>query len=129
MHNNKAICISAKEGSLTALVYKVLTVAEWGTFAKSGQFGGSKHDQRDGFIHMCSGPQLFGTLEKHYAKIDQIVLVGFESRAFGKDLKWEISRGDEKFPHLYSDLPFSALVNVHRLAQTLKGGFVLPLEV
>jgi len=114
---------------LSEVIYKILTMDEWSDYAKSGTFSGSEHDQRDGFIHMCSGPQLAGTLAKHYDKIDHIILVGIDTSACGSDLKWEVSRGGEKFPHLYADLPFSALVNAHRLAQTPKKGFVLPLEL
>ena len=121
--------MSAKEAELSKLIYKILTSSQWDIFARSGQFGGSEHDLSDGFIHMCSGPQLQDTLDKHYATSNEIILVGFDESSFDHELKWEISRGGEKFPHFYSDLPFSALVNVHRLAQTQKGGFVLPRAI
>ena len=114
---------------MTSLIYKILTPSQWDEFSQSGQFGGSEHDKRDGFIHMCSGPQLQGTLDKHYANSSEIVLAGFEDQSFDNALKWEISRGGEKFPHLYAELSFSALVNMHRLAQTQKDGFVLPFGI
>lgn len=111
---------------MTQLIYKILTLTQWDQFARSGSFGGSEHDQRDGFIHLCSGAQVRGTLDKHYKNIESVILVGFEEGPFGRALKWEISRGGEKFPHLYTDLSFSALVNAHRLAHTPHIGFELP---
>lgn len=110
------------------MIYKILTPEQWVEFAQKGHFAGSEHDKRDGFIHMCSGAQLAGTLAKHYVNVAEIVLVGFSAEGFSHDLKWEVSRGGEKFPHLYADLPFYALVNAHKLAQTPGKGFVLPSE-
>lgn len=114
---------------MTELIHKILTEDQWSTFARAGHFDGSAHDRRDGFIHMCSGPQLQGTLDKHYADVQKVYLVSFMATGLGNDLKWEISRGGEKFPHLYIGLPFSALVKVHRLAQTQPCGFVLPRDL
>ncbi|NNC37130.1 MAG: DUF952 domain-containing protein [Acidimicrobiales bacterium] len=113
---------------MTELIYKILTEDQWNHFARSANFEGSEHDKQDGFIHLCSMHQLKGTLDKHYSEIDTVILVGLDGHAFDARLKWEVSRGGEKFPHLYCDLSFSALVNMHRLDQT-PDGFELPYNL
>ena len=37
------------------------------------------------------------------------MLVAVETETFGSQLRWEISRGGRQFPHLYGELPLSAV--------------------
>ena len=61
-------------------------------------------DQRDGFIHFSTRPQLQGTLDKHYKTQEKVVIARFDPQALGPELRWEMSRGGQKFPHLYAKL-------------------------
>ena len=109
------------------MIYKIFRSAEWSEFTKAGSFGGSVHDQRDGFIHMCARSQLSGTLAKHFSGDDELVLAAF-NESHVKNLKWEISRGGEKFPHIYGPLPRSALDGDWPLVKNGDGVFVLPFK-
>lgn len=73
-------------------------------------FRGSPDDRRDGFIHFSTAEQTLGTYEKYFAGAPGLVLAAIEAEALGPGLKWEPSRGGALFPHLYGDLPLSAVL-------------------
>ena len=85
-------------------VFKIATAAEWAHAVEAGRYTGSPDDLRDGFIHFSSRHQLAGTLERHFAGRNSLVLVCVNAAALGDALKWEASRGGDLFPHLYRDL-------------------------
>jgi uncharacterized protein (DUF952 family) len=86
------------------IVFKIATVTQWSDAVARGAFDGSKDDQRDGFIHLSAAHQLTGTLTKHFHGQPDLVLIAFSTADLGADLKWEVSRGGEPFPHLYAPL-------------------------
>ena len=110
------------------MIYKIFRPEEWAAFVTDGQFTGSPHDRRDGFIHMCAGKQLAGTLAKHYGSVNRITLAWFECDNV-EDLKWEVSRGGEKFPHIYNALPHASLDGHRQLVQNSEGIFELPMDI
>jgi uncharacterized protein (DUF952 family) len=93
-------------------IYKVLRNAEWVEAQASGVFAGSPDDIRDGFIHFSTAEQLKGTLERHFAGEENLVVLEVEAQALGEALRWEPSRGGALFPHLYGGLPIAAVSRV-----------------
>jgi uncharacterized protein (DUF952 family) len=93
-------------------IYKVLRGAQWSQAQASGSFAGSPDDARDGFIHFSTAEQLQGTLERHFAGEQNLVVLEVEAAALGDALRWEPSRGGALFPHLYGDLPVAAVSRV-----------------
>ncbi len=91
-------------------VYKVLTEVAFSEAMGKGHFLGSADDRRDGFIHLSAADQLEGTLAKHFAKQDGLMLLALDPARLGPQLKWEASRGGALFPHLYASLDLSALL-------------------
>jgi uncharacterized protein (DUF952 family) len=85
-------------------VYKILTPAQWAALAETGVFAGSAHDRRDGYIHLSTGAQVLGTLEKHYVVAPQVWIAEVNAQAVARSLRWEPSRGGALFPHLYAPL-------------------------
>ena len=92
-----------------ARIYKVLRPQEWAEAQARGFFAGSADDVRDGFIHFSTAEQLEGTIERHFAGAADIVVLEIDGARLAEDLKWEPSRGGALFPHLYGDLPLSAV--------------------
>lgn len=88
-------------------VYKVLTRNEWEVLQAQGSSLGSPTDQSDGYIHLSLASQVKGTLDKHYADQPELVLITVQAQRLGSRLKWERSREEELFPHLYAELPLS----------------------
>jgi uncharacterized protein (DUF952 family) len=94
------------------LIYKVLRPAEWAEMQAAGLFSGSRDDLRDGFIHLSTPDQLPATIERHFAGERELVVLEIDPESLSEQLKWEPSRGGAMFPHLYADLPLSAVLRV-----------------
>lgn len=58
----------------------------------------------EGFVHCSTRDQLAGTIERHFARLDSLVLLELDPEAVAIDLRWEESRPGERFPHLYRPL-------------------------
>lgn len=107
------------------MIFKIFRPSEWHAFAESGEFAGSADDIRDGFIHFSYADQVAGTLERHFANDEMIVLVAFDEAAFGDALKAEASRGGALFPHIYGTVTKQGITAWARLQRGHRG-FSLP---
>jgi uncharacterized protein (DUF952 family) len=107
-------------------VYKILTADAFKKAAREGQFTGSPDDTRDGFIHLSAAHQLEGTLAKHFAGQDGLLLLALDPDRLGASLKWEVSRGGELFPHLYAPLDLAAMLWAEALPLGSDGRHILP---
>ncbi|QMW23460.1 DUF952 domain-containing protein [Sandaracinobacteroides saxicola] len=85
-------------------IVKIFRAAEWAAFQATGRFAGSADDVRDGFIHLSTGEQVAGTLERHFKGETQLILAELALDEDDPTLKWEVSRGGTRFPHLYRAL-------------------------
>ncbi|MCC2096683.1 MAG: DUF952 domain-containing protein [Hyphomicrobiales bacterium] len=83
------------------LVYKIATAEQWAAAQTAGVFAGAPVDLADGFIHFSTASQTRETAARHFAGADGLVLAALDADALGADLKWEVSRGGDLFPHLY----------------------------
>ena len=92
---------------MTPLIYKIAPAALWREAVEKGSFSGSPIDLQDGFIHFSTAAQVHDTAAKHCAGVEALVLVAVSTT--GLDLRWEPSRGGDLFPHLYDELPLSAV--------------------
>jgi uncharacterized protein (DUF952 family) len=92
------------------LVFKILANAEWRAAESDGIFGGAAADRADGYIHLSTAEQAPETAAKWFAGRDDLTLVAIDAASLGAALVWEPSRGGALFPHLYADLPLSAVV-------------------
>ena len=86
------------------LIYKITTVDVWAEALAHGVFVGSPDDVRDGYIHLSAGHQLAATARKYFSGVAELLLVAFQPKALGDELKWEPSRGGDLFPHYYGAL-------------------------
>ncbi len=91
------------------IIYKVLRPEEWRDFSACDLYAGSPDDVRDGFIHFSTEGQVRETVAKYFANVEGLKLLAYRTADLGNDLKWEESRGDELFPHLYAQLPRAAV--------------------
>ena len=111
------------------MIFKIVRRQEWAEAEKSGAFKGSLDDKRDGFIHFSAAHQLRGTLEKHFAHEDGLLLVACDPSVLGQSLKWEVSRGGDKFPHLYGDLPLTLVGSITEIRRDASGRPILPPQI
>jgi ornithine lipid ester-linked acyl 2-hydroxylase len=89
--------------------FKILTADQWTAFERDGVFSGAPIDLTDGYIHLSTRDQLEETLAKHFAGQDNLVVAEIDLTALGDTVRWEVSRGDQLFPHIYGVLPMSAV--------------------
>ncbi len=97
------------------VVFKICSLGEWAAAEVAGRFAGSAVDRKDGFIHFSSAAQVRETAAKHFRGLDELVLVAVDADQLGEKLVWEPSRGGDLFPHLYGELPVSAVLWVKPL--------------
>jgi uncharacterized protein (DUF952 family) len=106
--------------------YKVLTAPQMAQFLAEGVFRGAPVDLADGYIHLSALPQLAETVDKHFAGQSDLFIATVDLLALGDAVRWEVSRGGALFPHVYADLPLSAVVAHGALVRDGDGGVVLP---
>jgi uncharacterized protein (DUF952 family) len=107
-------------------IYKICPASAWREAERQGVFRGSPVDLRDGFIHFSTASQVTETARKHFAGQDGLFLVAVDADALGDALKWEPSRNDELFPHLYGELDFGAVAAVDPLRTRADGFHDIP---
>ena len=56
-------------------IFKVIDKDEWLKAKQSGTYGGSEKDLKDGYIHFSEEDQVEETLNKHYPKKENLVLL------------------------------------------------------
>ena len=75
-----------------------------------------------GFLHLCTPVQLPFVLEMHFAGQSGLVVLHLDA-ALLADVRWEVSEpGMDPFPHLYGQLPASAV----KAAEPLRSHTTLP---
>ena len=107
-------------------IYKICSASAWREAERSGVYRGSADDARDGFIHFSTASQLDGTARKHFAGQRDLLLVEVDAAALGDALRWERSRNDELFPHLYGELDLGAVRDVYDLPARSDGYHDIP---
>lgn len=85
-------------------IYKILRADEWSALRAQKETKGAPIDVTDGFVHFSTAAQARETAAKHFAEAEGLYLAALDSEALGDALKWEVSRGDALFPHLYGPL-------------------------
>jgi len=89
--------------------FKIVDAAEWTVAVAAGRYGGSAVDLADGYIHLSAQDQLAGTVSKHYAGRQSLLLLTVDLTVLGETIVWEPSRDGALFPHIYGPLPVAAV--------------------
>ena len=92
-----------------AIAYKIIDAAEWRGAVAEGAYAGSAVDLADGYIHLSTAAQLEETARKHYAGRENLMLLTVDLKSLEDTVVWEPSRGGALFPHIYGDLPVTAV--------------------
>jgi len=94
------------------IIYKITPASAWREAERQGVYRGSPDDLRDGYIHFSTASQVAETARKHYFGQTGLFLVAVDADALGEALRWEPSRNDELFPHLYGELDLGAVTAI-----------------
>jgi uncharacterized protein (DUF952 family) len=108
------------------VIFKIVHAEEWQKAHAEDVYRGSEKDKADGFLHFSTEEQLLGTLTRYYADADDLFLVAVAAHELGDALKYEPSTSGALYPHLYGDLPLSAVKWSRLIARGKDGKFTLP---
>lgn len=100
--------------------------AEWRDAKARGRYPGSSEDKVDGFIHFSTAEQVRESAAKHRTGEAGLILVACDPELLGEPLKWEEARGGQLFPHLYGDIPMTAVLWTAPLPLDADGVHIFP---
>ncbi|HKU08072.1 MAG TPA: DUF952 domain-containing protein [Bradyrhizobium sp.] len=107
-------------------IYKICPASAWREAERQGVYRGSPDDHRDGYIHLSTAAQVAETARKHFFGQTGLILVAVDADALGDFLRWEPSRNDELFPHLYGELDLGAVTAILELRARADGSHDVP---
>ena len=108
------------------IIYKICAAPAWRAAERERCFRGAAIDARDGFIHFSAARQVAQTAKKHFFGQHALFLIEVDAEALGDNLRWERSRNDELFPHLYGELDLGAVRRVLKLDARSDGSHDIP---
>ena len=106
-------------------VYKICSKFELHEYKKKGKLTGSKKDLEDGYIHFSGEDQVEGTLKKFYTNQNDLILLKVDTLKLDH-LVWEQTSDGNMFPHLYSTLDISNVVDEFEITLGDDGSHNLP---
>ena len=106
-------------------IFKIIDVNEWQKIKVKGTYTGSSKDIEDGFIHFSGEEQIKETLEKYYQNQKNLVLLKVDTLKLDH-LIWEQASDGNMFPHLYSSLDLTNVVNEIEIDLDKDGKHKLP---
>ena len=104
-------------------IFKILRPTEWSDCQNSVSFTGAPVDISDGYIHFSTHDQLQETADKHFSTEQTVYVAAFSSNGWAQSLKWELSRGGQLFPHLYTPLDMTQAAKYWQLEKKADGAF------
>jgi uncharacterized protein (DUF952 family) len=110
------------------IAYKILT-SEQADALRHNNFAGAPADIRDGYIHLSTAAQVTETLEKHFAGQTGLWLAAIDLEKCGAELRWEVSRGEQIFPHFYGVLTMAQVPALAPMERAADGSLVLPISL
>ncbi|MFZ6001617.1 MAG: DUF952 domain-containing protein [Bacteroidota bacterium] len=96
------------------MIYHITTQHDWNAKKDQSHFLPTDFD-REGFIHCSTTTQVAGVLERYFKGQTGLVLLHLDETKLTSELKYEVSTGNEKFPHLYGPINREAIMKVEML--------------
>ena len=109
-------------------IYKIIGNDELEKAKLSGEYLGSSKDIQDGYIHFSGQDQVASTLKKYYSGIENLILLKVETLKLDH-LVWEQASDGNMFPHLYSKLDLSNVVEEIEISRNENGNHKLPKKL
>ena len=106
-------------------IFKIIDFDEWQKIKQSETYLRSSKDIEDGYIHFSGEDQVKATLEKYYSKQENLVLLKVETLKLDH-LIWEQASDGNMFPHLYSSLDLSNIIDEFEIILDENGNHKLP---
>lgn len=108
------------------IILKICPNDLWQDALDKGIFTGAPIDLQDGFIHFSTAKQAIETAAKHFVGQKNLLLIAIEEEVLGDALKYEVSRNDDLFPHLYGTFSPDQALWVKPLPLDADGNHIFP---
>lgn len=109
----------------TVRIFHLTTADQWAAAATAGELRPAGFAE-EGFVHCSTLEQLTGTIERHFAGVDELLVLELDPGALAADLRWEESHPGEVFPHLYRPLRAGDVTAEHPWRRSPAGSVALP---
>jgi uncharacterized protein (DUF952 family) len=109
-------------------IYKIIDIDEWKKTKENSYYSGSKKDLENGYIHFSSEEQVRGTLKKFYTNQKNLFLLKVDTVKLDH-LLWEQASDGNMFPHLYSSLDITNVIDEFEIGLREDGSHVLPVNL
>ena len=96
-------------------LFRIFSNEEWEIVKQKKELRLKEIDTNSNFIHLCTEKQLLDTIRVHFNNIEEIVILRLSTRGLESNLKWEISRNNDLFPHYYGDISFDNVINFKKI--------------
>ena len=106
-------------------IFKIIDKDDWQKAKQLGTLEGSNVDKKDGYIHFSEEDQVPETLKKHYPNKENLILLKVNTLKL-EHLLWEQASNGHMYPHLYSPLDTSTVVDEYELTLNADGRHELP---
>jgi len=106
-------------------IYKIINKVEWKKAKEKDSYLGSLKDLKDGYIHFSGLEQVESTLTKFFINQKDLILLKVDTLNLDH-LVWEQASDGTMFPHLYSPLDISNIVDEFDITLDDEGNHVLP---
>ena len=92
-------------------VFPLITPDDWERALAAGEVVPAGF-AAEGFVHCSTDEQVEGTIGRHFAGVDHLLLLRLDEAALGEDLRWDEVRPGERYPHLYRPIAADEVVEV-----------------
>ena len=93
------------------MIYHITTADDWESQAHGTAFVPSDY-HKEGFTHCCTEEQIAGVITRYFKGRTGLVVLHLDESRLNAEMKFEISTGDEKFPHVYGAINRQAIIKV-----------------
>ncbi|MGZ3689211.1 MAG: DUF952 domain-containing protein [Bdellovibrionota bacterium] len=111
------------------MIFHITSRTEWKNAEKLGSYR-TESLEKEGFIHFSLPHQICEVADRRFRGVKDLVLLEVNPEELGSEIRFEdLYDEGEEFPHVYGEVPVSAVVAVHEFAPGADGSFQLPPSV
>lgn len=92
-------------------IFHLATPEAWEAAQATGKISPSSLADQ-GFVHCSTREQLAGTIERHFADADELVLLRLDESSIRDALRWEESHPGEHYPHVHRAIATDEIVEI-----------------
>ncbi len=107
------------------LIFHITTPELWQTALNRGIYE-CPSLKEVGFIHCSTIEHLLDSANIHFkdAENEELIVLHIPEKKVRKSLKWEITRNEISFPHIYSKIPVEVIQDISLLERNPEGLWV-----